>query len=85
MPRPMFALKLGAFAPSVEEQLASQGLKAVHGGEDAIEWDKDRHAIKRLEMRGVLTEAEAEAARRRFMREVGRYIEPLGEGQTKDA
>lgn len=78
MVRPAVALKLGLFAPTIGEQLAKQGLQAERA-EDAAQWQSDREAIKRLEVRGILTDTEALLARHRLHREIGRNIEPLTE------
>jgi hypothetical protein len=71
-----FGLKLGLFAPSVREQLAAQNLQAIDAA-DADHWQKDREAIKRLEMRDVLTMSAAGQARQRLMRQIGKSVEPV--------
>jgi len=56
-------IEFGAMAPNLKTQLAKINLKA-----DFIEqYQKDVDAISRLNVRGLLTDSAALAARKRFM------------------
>ena len=62
---------IGALAPPFHEQLGMDP-QAVNAHQ------KDANALNRLRIRGVITQAEAERAERRLVRELGRTVSSLG-------
>jgi hypothetical protein len=64
-------IRLGAMAPNLAEQLDGLGIPA-----DKLEAiNNDAHAITRLKVRGKLTEREADAARKRLVKDITKAVE----------
>lgn len=62
-------IEFGALAPPILDQLRAQGVRAsILSSVDALKYQKDADAIVRLSVRGLLTDAEKKAARRRLLK-----------------
>lgn len=59
-------LCVGAFGPTLPEQMAAQGL--VLSDHDMEHMEKDRAALGRLSIRGILSEAERDRAAMRLLK-----------------
>jgi hypothetical protein len=69
-------LEFGALSPCIEEQLKNQGLMInLELARQNLQRDADE--IFRLRFRRVLTEAEADRARWRLIKEIGKHISPI--------
>lgn len=73
-----FTLRLGALSPDLDRQLHEQGIEL--DAEDVERWELDAKDVSRLSVRGVLTSAEAERARRRIFKQVQRAAAATGGG-----
>ena len=65
-----FVLVVGALAPSLQEQLAAQGLQ-VSSGAQLRHLQRDVDAYLRLRIRGLLSEREQGAITKRLGRTIG--------------
>jgi hypothetical protein len=72
-----FYLEFGALSPCIEEQLKDQGLMINLPPLDRQNLQRDADEISRLRFRRVLTEAEADRARWRLIKEISKYIRPI--------
>ena len=61
-------ISFGALSDPVGAQLKAQGLFATK--DDIEHWEKDRKALARLRVRGLLPDATAHAAERRLMKKI---------------
>jgi hypothetical protein len=61
---------LGCYTDSLSVQLADTRISA----EDLCHYDRDAEAITRLYLRGLLTERERDAARRRLVRQIQKSL-----------
>ena len=61
-------IAFGALALTIGDQLQRQGLRATK--DDIQHWEKDRKALARLRVRGLLPDATAERAGRRLMKRI---------------
>jgi len=70
------ALRFGATAPPIMEQLEEQGfrLPAI----ELLGFQADTHAVSRLYIRGILTKREADAAHRRLFKRIERVLKQEG-------
>lgn len=65
-------ISVGAFAPDLAEQLSKQGFELdAHNLEH---FEKDRQAIGRLGIRGIITDGEREKAAIRLIKEMGKKL-----------
>lgn len=61
-------LCVGAFGPSLPEQMASQGLTL--SSHDLEHFEKDRAALGRLGVRGILSDGERDRAAQRLLKQI---------------
>lgn len=71
-------LQFGALAPPLDEQLVEQGIAA--GVRNLRQLQQDADAVSRLAVRQILTEAEADKARQRIIKRVGKLLSGKEEG-----
>ena len=69
-------LCVGAFGPSLAEQMAEQGFALSE--HDLHHFEEDRKAIGRLGVRGILSEGERDRAANRLLKVIGGKITDLG-------
>lgn len=68
-------ISVGAFAPDLAEQLAKQELELeAHSLEH---FERDRQAIGRLGIRGLLSDGERERAALRLMKKMGKQLKAV--------
>lgn len=67
-------LRFGAMTPKLRDQIADAGFMAFYG--DVAEWQVDADAISRLMIRGLLTDSETAAARKRLLKIIAGGIAP---------
>lgn len=65
-------INFGALAPEVGAQLKNCGLKAE--ANDIEHWEKDRKALARLRVRGVLSDSESRKAEARLFKSIKQGI-----------
>jgi hypothetical protein len=70
-----FGLSLGALAPPIQEQLSRRGLQIEPETLERLQQNSD--AITRLQICGILTEAESDRARNRFMKKLSEHVRPI--------
>ena len=80
MKRTSFSLQLGALAPSITSQLTDQGLSIK--ASEAILWQRLDHAITLLKVHGLLTDAQASAARKKMLKGIGKAVFPSAGRET---
>lgn len=67
-------IHMSVFAPTISEQLVSQGLTA--DPEDVAAWQKDREAWNRLRIRGILTDGESSKVAKRMIKNIAAKVVP---------
>jgi hypothetical protein len=71
------SISFGALSPPIGEQLQTQGLKLQMDPLQRQYLQRDADEVSRLRVRGVLTEAEADRARKRLFQVVKKQAKPL--------
>lgn len=77
MPKQTFTLSMGALAPRIEEQLEEQSLRLDLPAIQRQLLQQDADEVSRLFIRGVLAKAEADKARNRIVKTIGKNLKPL--------
>lgn len=72
-----FQVAFGALCPPLEEQLREQGLALNTSIEDQERLQRDINDVARLGIRGVITEAERDRARKRLLRIIRRSLKSV--------
>lgn len=70
-------IAFGAMSPRLEEQLKEQGLRLDLEPVQRGNLQQDIDEVTRLRVRGVLTEAESDRARKRIFQVIKKWVKPL--------
>jgi hypothetical protein len=71
------SISFGALSPPIGEQLQEQGLKLDIDPLQRQYLQRDADEVARLKVRGVITEAEADRARKRLFQIIKKQAKPL--------
>jgi hypothetical protein len=74
-------ISFGAFAPSLDAQVAEQGL-AISDATVLEKLERARTSLAYLYIHGFVAESEAERARKRLMRAIVKAVTPIQETAT---
>jgi len=66
-------IHFGALCPSIAEQLIEQGVVTIP--DDINHFQEDADAVTRLVIRGLITDSQASAARRKLLKKIVREVE----------
>jgi hypothetical protein len=70
-------IAFGALLPPIDEQLRDQGLKLDMNSLFRGLLQRDADEVSRLRVRGILTEAESDKARKRILQTIKKQAKPL--------
>lgn len=71
-----FAISLGAFTDPIKEQLKDQGF-GIADENELHHFEKDRLALGRIYMRGLITEVERDKAAMRLLKKMRKHVKEL--------
>jgi hypothetical protein len=78
------SISFGALSERIEEQLQQQGFRLAMGPMERHYLQRDADEVSRLLVRGVITEADAQRARKRLMSEIGKHARFTGPAQQQE-
>jgi hypothetical protein len=75
--RTEFQIEFGAFAPTLRQQIIASGFttKDVKASKNLTHCQIDADAVSRLSVRGIITQAAADSARKKIVKKIGTLIE----------